>query len=43
MKFQKEKPMWDLEELYAQWQKVQDTWEEKHSVIECESESVEVQ
>ena len=43
MKFQKEKPRWDLEELYAQWQKVQDTWEEKYSVMECESESVEVQ
>jgi len=41
--FQKSRPRWDLEKLYAQRQRVQDTLEEKLGEIECESENDEVQ
>jgi hypothetical protein len=40
--FQKRRPMWDLEKLYAQRQKVQDTLEETICAIECDSGNVEV-
>ena len=43
IRFQKSKPRWDLEKLYAQRQRVQDTLEEKLCAIECESGNVEVQ
>jgi hypothetical protein len=35
--FQKRRPRWDLEKLYAQRQRVQETLQEKLSAIECES------
>ena len=41
--FQKRRPRWDLEKLYAQRQRVQDTLEEKLSAIGCDSGNVEVQ
>lgn len=34
IKFQTGKPRWDLEKLHAQWLKVQDILEEKHSAME---------
>jgi hypothetical protein len=43
IKFQKSRPRWDLEKLYAQRQRVQDTLEERVFSIECESGSSEVQ
>jgi len=43
IRFQKSRPRWDLEKLYAQRQRVQDTLEEKLSAIECESGNAEVQ
>ena len=43
MKFQRGQPRWDLEKLYAEWQKVQDTLEEKLSATEWGSVNVEVQ
>jgi hypothetical protein len=43
MRFQKRRPRWDLEKLYAQRQRVQDTLEEKISAIGCENGNVEVQ
>jgi hypothetical protein len=43
IKFQKAKPRWDLEKLYAQQQKVHDILEENLGAIECESGNVEVQ
>ena len=43
IRFQKSRPRWDLEKLYAQGQSVQDTREEKLGAIECESGNVEVQ
>ena len=43
IRFQKSKPRWDLEKLYAQRQSVQDTLEEKLGAIECESGNAEVQ
>ena len=43
MRFQKKRPRWDLEKLYAQRQRVQCTLEGKLCVIECESGNAEVQ
>ena len=43
IRFQKSKPRWDLEKLYAQRKSVQDTLEEKLGAIECESGNAEVQ
>ena len=43
IRFQKRGPRWDLEKLYAQRQRVQDTLEEKLGAICCESGNVEVQ
>jgi hypothetical protein len=43
LRFQKGRPQWDLEKLYTQKQRVQDTLEGKLSVIECDSGNVEVQ
>ena len=43
IRFQKRRPQWDLEKLYAQRQRVQDTLEEKLGAIGCESGNVEVQ
>jgi hypothetical protein len=43
IKFQKSRPRWDLEKLYAQRQRVQNTLEEKRCSIECESGNAEVQ
>jgi len=42
IRFQKSRPRWDLEKLYAHRQSVQDSLEEKHGAIECESENAEV-
>ena len=42
-RFPKSRPRWDLEKLYAQRQRVQDTLEEKLCAIECESGNAEVQ
>jgi hypothetical protein len=42
IRFQKRKPQWDLEKLYAQRQRVQDTLEEKLGAIGCDSGNVEV-
>jgi hypothetical protein len=42
-KLQKGKQRWDLEKLYVERQKMQDTLEEKLSATECESGNVEVQ
>ena len=43
IKFQKRRPQWDLEKLYAQRQRVQDTLEEKLGAMGCDSGNVEVQ
>jgi len=43
IRFQKRRPQWDLEKLYVQRQRVQDTLEEKLCAIECDSGNVEVQ
>ena len=43
IRFQKSRPRWDLEKLYAQRQRVQDTLEEKFGAIECESGNAELQ
>jgi len=43
IRFQKRRPQWDLEKLYAQGQRAQDTLEGKLGAIECDSGSVEVQ
>jgi len=43
IRFQKSRPIWDLEKLYAQRQSVQDTLEEKLSAIDCLSGNAEVQ
>jgi hypothetical protein len=43
IRFQKRKPRWDLEKLYAQQQEVHDSLEEKLGAIKCESGNVEVQ
>ena len=43
IRFQNSRPRWDLEQLYAQRQSVQDTLEEKLGAIECESGEAEVQ
>jgi len=43
IRFQKRRPRWDLEKLYAQQQRVQDTLEEKLGAIGCESGNDELQ
>jgi len=43
IRFQKRRSQWDLEKLYAQRQRVQDTVEEKLGAIGCDSGNVEVQ
>ena len=43
IRFQKIRPRWDLEKLYAQRQRGQDIVEEKLGAIECESGNAEVQ
>jgi hypothetical protein len=43
IRFQKRRPQWDLEKLYTQKQKVQDTIEGKLGAIGCNSGNVEVQ
>ena len=43
IRFQKSRHRWDLEKLYAQRQRMQDTLEEKLCAIECESGNAEVQ
>ena len=43
IRFQKRRPQWDLEKLYAQRQRVQDTLEEKLGAIKCDSGNVEMQ
>jgi len=43
IRFQKRRPQWDLEKLYAQRQRVQDTLEEKLSAIGCDSGKIKVQ
>jgi hypothetical protein len=43
IRFQKRRPKLDLEKLYPQRQRVQDTLEEKLSAMECESGNVEEQ
>jgi hypothetical protein len=43
IRFQKRRSQWDLEKLYAQRQRVQDTLEEKLCANECDSGNVEVQ
>ena len=43
IRFQKSRPRWDLEKLYAQRQRVQDILEEKLGATECESGNAEVQ
>jgi len=43
IRFQKSRPRWDLEKLYAQRQRVDDTPEEKLGALECESGNAEVQ
>jgi hypothetical protein len=42
-RFQKRKPRWDLDKVYAQRQKVHDSLLEKLGAIKCESWNVEVQ
>jgi len=42
IRFQKSRPRWDLEKLYDQRQRMQDTLEEKLGAIECESGNPEV-
>ena len=43
IRFQRSRPRWDLEKLYAQRQSVQDTLEEKLGAILCESGNAEVE
>ena len=43
LRFQKSRPRWDLEKLYDQRQRMQDTPEENFGAIECESGNAEVQ
>ena len=43
IRFQKSRPRWDLEKLYVQRQRAQDTLEEKIDAIERESGNAEVQ
>ena len=43
MRFQKSRPRWDLEKLYAERQRVQNIREEKLGAIECENGIAEVQ
>jgi len=43
IRFQKSRPRWDQEKLYAQRQRVQNTLEEKLGTIEYESGNAEVQ
>ena len=43
IRIQKRRPQWDLEKLYVQRQRVQDTLEEKLDAIGCDSGNVEVQ
>jgi hypothetical protein len=43
IRFQKNRPSWDFEKLYAQRQRVQETLGEKLCAIECESGNAEAQ
>jgi len=43
IRFQKRRPQWDLEKLYAQWQREQDNLEEKLGATGCDTGNVEVQ
>ena len=43
IRFQKSRPRWDLEKLFAERQRVQNILEEKLGAIECESGNAEVQ
>jgi len=43
IRFQNSTPRWDLEQLYAERQRVQNILEEKLGAIECESGNAEVQ
>ena len=43
IRFQKRRPRWDSDKLYAQRQRVQDTLEEKFCLFECEGMTAEVQ
>jgi hypothetical protein len=43
IRFQKKRPQWDLEKLYTQKQRVQDTLEGKLGAIGCGSGNVVVQ
>jgi hypothetical protein len=43
IRFQKSRPRWDLEKLYAERQRLQNILEEKLGVIECEIGNAEVQ
>jgi hypothetical protein len=43
IRFQKSRPRWDLEKLYAERQGVQNILEEKLGAIECETGNAEVQ
>jgi len=43
IRLQKRRPQWDLEKLYSQRQRVQDTLEEKLGAIGCNSGNVEMQ
>ena len=43
IRFQKSRPRWDLEKLYTNRQKVQDTLEEKFGLTECQRGNAEVQ
>ena len=40
--FQRRRPQWDLEKLYTQKQRVQDTLQGKLGAIECDSGNAEV-
>jgi hypothetical protein len=42
IRFHKRRPQWNLEKLYNQKQRVQDTVERKLGAIECDSGNVEV-
>jgi hypothetical protein len=43
IRFQKRRPQWDLEKLYTQKQRVQDTLEGKLGAIGCHSGNIELQ
>jgi hypothetical protein len=43
VRFQKRRPQWDLEKLYSQGKRLQNTLEEKLDAIGCDSANVEVQ